>query len=102
MADHPNFIRPVHDRMWMLQPGVGYQVARVWDDRTASKLGHYWSGIRKGLETGDWSKVERLRGTVIDGKPLETDPEEIAWWARAADLPFEDIYRERRRGNPGR
>jgi hypothetical protein len=97
MADSPEFVRPVYDRMWTLQPGVGYRVARVADDETASTLGRFWSGVRQGLEAGDWSKVDELRGTVIDGIPLETDPEEIAWWARAADLPFEDIYAERRR-----
>lgn len=78
MADSPEFVRPVYDRMWTLGRGVGYRVARVGDDETASALGRFWSGVRQGLDSGDWSKVEELRGTVIDGIPLETDPGEIA------------------------
>ena len=102
MAEDSGFVRPVYDRMWTLGRGVGYRVARVADDASASTVGRYWSGVKQGLNTGDWSRVAELRGVKIGGVELETDPDEIAWWARAGDLPFEDIYEERRRGILGR
>lgn len=74
----------------------GIATIDVYDSRTASALGEYWSAVKHWLETGDDRALRRLRRKSIrTGKRtylLITDLEVIERLGRAGELSFESIY----------
>jgi hypothetical protein len=71
--------------------GVEHEVT-VRGSRQASHVGEHWSAIDHYRQTGDTSRLERLRGRRVGGITLETDPDVIDWWHRRGELQVEDIY----------
>jgi len=75
----------------------GVREIALRDSRQASRLGEYWTAVRKFLATGDASGLENFRGkriTDASGKriPLLTDLEELNRLGSAGVLSFESLY----------
>ncbi len=84
------------DRLFRLvkvlgEDGVEHEVP-LRGSRVASAVGEHWSAVRHYLETGDDSRLRKLRGKRVAGITLETDPAAIDQWERRGELEIEDIY----------
>jgi len=82
------------DGMWMLSKDDpdGPFLVRVPTAAEASTLGRYWNAVGFFQDTGITSRLSDLEGVTVGGFTLETDPDEIAYWARSGELEFESIY----------
>lgn len=77
--------------MWILTT-EGPEVVEVADPFEASRVGSYWNAVKGVTEGTDHWGVQVFDGERIAGRALETNPEEILFWARAGELRFQDIY----------
>jgi len=78
----------------------GVREIAVPDFRQASQVGRYWNAVKRYLETGDSSAIEKFRGkSITDARgteiPLLTDLEQLDRLAGAGVLSFETIYARR-------
>jgi hypothetical protein len=69
----------------------------IRDPRSATVIGRYWNAVRRFLETGDDSKLQRFQGKHVmtaagDAVPLLTDLDELERLGAAGVLSFESIY----------
>jgi hypothetical protein len=64
----------------------------VPDPMNRSTVGAYWRAVHRFRDTGDLRDLGRFAGVVIGGYELETDLDEIEFWAYQGQLDFEDIY----------
>jgi hypothetical protein len=68
----------------------------VWidvpDPIDRSLLGGYWNAVHRFRDTGDDRDLGRFAGLVIAGYELQTDLDEIEFWAYQGQLDFVDIY----------
>ena len=68
----------------------------VKDSRTASRVGAYWSAVRRYIETGDAQLLRQFRGRNVRMAkreyPFLTDLDVIDEFARRGELSFESIY----------
>ncbi len=82
------------DDMWILSQEEldGPFVVEVRTDDDASTLGSYWNAVGHYLDTGATSRLADFDDVEVAGFRLETDPDEIDFWARSGDLQFQDIY----------
>lgn len=65
----------------------------VRGSRTSSTIGRYHSAVQHYLNTGDASRLERLKGVAVGGVELETDIDVLDELARRGAFDFESIYR---------
>jgi hypothetical protein len=84
-------------RVVLIPASDGLHEIAVRDSREASKLGEYWAGVQKYLETGDESALRRIRRKTItssDGKRIRLikDPAELERLGSAGVLSFESLY----------
>jgi hypothetical protein len=84
-------------RVLLVPTKNGLREITIRDSREASKLGEYWSAIRKYLQTGDdldLQKFGRKKTTDASGKrvSLLTDLNELNRLGSAGVLSFESIY----------
>ena len=80
------------NRMWVLIEDSGPFVVGSIASWETSVVGSYWSAVSHYRQTGDTSRLREFDGASVGGFPLETDPDEIDYWARRGELQFEDIY----------
>ncbi len=79
-------------QMRILGAGEGVVAVPVPGEADRSRVGSYWSAVRRFLNTGDLSSVAEFEGSEIGGVALETDPDAIEEWWRKGELDFPDIY----------
>lgn len=82
--------------MVLVTANRGLVEAEVESETVRSQIGEHHSAIGHYLETGDDSRLAKLRGTEIrvgdERYRLETDPGRIEDIAMAGDLGYDDIY----------
>jgi hypothetical protein len=64
--------------------GLGRRDSRI--------AGRHANALKRYLDTGDASELQRLRGASVGGYELETDLDVIDELAARGELEFEDIY----------
>jgi len=84
-------------RVLLIPTKDGLREVTIRDSREASKLGEYWSAVRKYLQTGDDSDLQAFRKNKItdaSGKRVRllTDVTELNRLGSAGVLSFESIY----------
>ena len=78
--------------MRIIARGIGPIFVDVRTEAEASDVGSYWNAVRHFVRTGDDSGLSYFEGVRIGEYELETDLQEIEYWAAAGELEFEDIY----------
>jgi len=89
-----------HDRLLrvlLIPTTQGSIEIAVRDSHQASQLAEYWNAVRRYLQTGDVSGIDKFRGkriTDANGKrvALLTDPNELDRLASAGAFSFESLY----------
>lgn len=84
-------------RVLVIPTAQGLTEAAVRNSRDASILGKYWDAVQDYLETGKYSELAKLEGTLIkdaNGKPIPliTSAEELDRLGSAGVLSFESLY----------
>jgi len=89
-------------RRWMrrklrIPTREGLREITVSDSHEASLVGRYWNAVKRYLETGDASAIQKFTGkhiTDANGKRilLLTNLEEMDRQANAGNLSFETMY----------
>jgi len=80
------------DDMWVLIEDEGPIVVEMYTDEEASTLGSYWNAVGRYRDNGDTSRLVDFEGVTIAGHRLETDTDEIDFWASRGELSFDSIY----------
>lgn len=91
--------RPTDDllRVLVIPTEDGLSEIAIRDSREASRLGEYWVGVEKYLNTGDTTALRKIRRKTItdaDGKRIRLikDLAELERLGSAGVLSFESLY----------
>ncbi|MGC8669487.1 MAG: hypothetical protein ACP5VE_15375 [Chthonomonadales bacterium] len=83
-------------RRMMVPTGSGVVTTYVRGSREASLVSQYWNGVRKYIETGDFSDIAALSGkrVTVHGRKvaLPTDRASVDRLVRAGEMDIDDIY----------
>jgi hypothetical protein len=70
----------------------GPEVLSVPDPIERSTVAEHWNDTKRGLATGDFTRLDRYEDKTVAGRRLQKNPDEIERWALQGQLDFEDIY----------
>jgi len=72
----------------------GVEDVELQTSEARSAVGSYWNAVQHYLSTGEADELERFSRTLIRGRRVLTDLDEIERLARIGDLDIEDIYED--------
>lgn len=82
-------------RMRILTEG-GINDVELRTFRARSTVGRHWNAVQSFLVSGESDALEPFARTLIKGRLLLTDPDEIERLARIGELDVDDIYEDQR------